>query len=108
MLQNSDGWSECLEFLTSMGQSDESDRVWRLLSPSKNVKKQTNKLTCGLIGSVYQKSERVDADDTFPIPSTIVLLVYMRNNFIYIRFKNCNLCKAYILLNTSRSECIFD
>lgn len=58
------------DFLTSTGQSDESDRVWRLLSPSQNVKKQTNKLTCGLIESVYQKSEKVDADDTFPIDGT--------------------------------------
>lgn len=42
MLQNSDYWPRCLEFLTSGGQLVEADRLWILLSPSKNVKKQTN------------------------------------------------------------------
>lgn len=39
MLQNSDYWPRCPEFVTSIGQSEEVDR--KLLSPSKNVKRQT-------------------------------------------------------------------
>lgn len=110
-------WKRCLldasklRLLTKMPRISDFNwtirRNWQSLETVVTIKEheETSKPACGLIGSICQKSERADTDDTFPIDGIAVLAWEVILFTLHLKIAT-TACKAYILLNSLKLECI--